>query len=218
MFPHPTSRKIARLQAFSRKLLLMRLTPAWELLVAARRLHRDPFTFRPTHKIILATNHKPHVKGTDTGIWRRLAIVHFNPTIAEEAKVADFRERVLRPELPGVLNWAVEGLMKWKRDGLRTPASVRAATAEYRSEMDTVGQWIEERTDLDPAATQSVQDLHSDYVNYLGPRGHPFGRRRFSEELERKGYAADKLTGGVRARRGLKLKPFGPMAHLKVVR
>src|SRR5208282_1579092 len=31
MFPHPTSRKIARLQAFSRKLLLMRLTPAWEL-------------------------------------------------------------------------------------------------------------------------------------------------------------------------------------------
>src|SRR5208282_5737762 len=31
MFPHPTSRKIARHQAFSRKLLLMRLTPAWEL-------------------------------------------------------------------------------------------------------------------------------------------------------------------------------------------
>jgi hypothetical protein len=43
-------------------------------------------------------------------------------------------------------------------------------------------------------------------VSYLGPHGHPFGRRRFSEVLERKGYAADKLTGGVRARLGLKLK------------
>src|SRR5271166_5492111 len=186
MFPHPTSRKIARLQAFSRKLLLMRLTPAWELLVAARRLHRDPFTFRPTHKIILATNHKPHVKGTDTGIWRRLAIVHFNPTIAEEAKVADFRERVLRPELPGVLNWAVEGLMKWKRDGLRTPASVRAATAEYRSEMDTVAQWIEERTEKDPGAVVAIKRLYADYVFWLGAHARPFGARRFSEELERK--------------------------------
>jgi putative DNA primase/helicase len=65
----------------------------------------------------LATNYRPHVRGTDAGIWRRLA--HFNGTIAEDAKVADFRERFLRPELPGILNWAVEGVMKWKQDGLR---------------------------------------------------------------------------------------------------
>ena len=177
--------------------------------IAARRLHRDPFTFRPTHKIILSTNHRPHVRGTDHGIWRRLAIVRFNATIAEEAKVADFRERFLRPELPGILNWAVEGLMRWRRDGLGLPASVRAATAEYRSEMDTVGQWIEERTDPDPEAESTVKTLHSDYVFWLGPPGRhvqPFGARRFSEELERKGYAACKKDGA-RARRGLKLKP-----------
>ena len=42
MFPHPTSRKIARLQALSRKLLLMRLTPAWELQIAgAIQAHFD---------------------------------------------------------------------------------------------------------------------------------------------------------------------------------
>ena len=186
--------------------------------VAARRLHRDPFTFRPTHKIILETNHPPHVRGTDAGIWRRLSMVRFNATIEEERKVADFRERFLRLELPGILNWAVEGLTRWKRDGLRPPALVREATAEHRSAMDTVGQWIEERTEKDPGAIVSVNVLHSDYVNYLGPHVRPFGPRRFSEELERKGYAADKLTGGVRARRGLKLKPIGAMAHLKVVR
>ncbi len=194
--------------------------------IAARRLHRDPFTFPPTHKIILSTNHRPHVRGTDHGIWRRLAIVRFNATIAEEAKVADFRERLLRPELPGILNWAVEGLMRWRRDGLGLPGSVRAATAEYRSEMDTVGQWIEERTDPDPEAESTVKTLHSDYVFWLGPPGRhvqPFGARRFSEELERKGYAACKKDGA-RARRGLKLKPphsfgsFGSTAHLQVVR
>jgi putative DNA primase/helicase len=145
-------------------------------------------------------------------------MVRFNAAIAEEAKVVDFRERVLRPELPGILNWAVEGLKKWMRDGLRTPESVRAATAEYRSAMDTVGQWIEERTERDPGAIVPVNALHSDYVNHLGPHGYPFGPRRFSEELERRGYIAGKLTGGVRARRGLKLKPLGAITHLTVVR
>ena len=185
--------------------------------VAARRLHRDPFTFRPTHKIILETNYPPHVRGTDAGIWRRLAMVRFNATVEEAQKVTDFRDRVLRPELAGILNWAVEGLTRWKRDGLRLPASVREATAEHRAAMDTVGQWIEESTERDPTSIVPVSSLHSDYVSYLGPHGRPFGPRRFSEELERKGYAAEKLTGGVRARRGLKLKSLGAMAHLKVV-
>jgi hypothetical protein len=141
-------------------------------------------------------------------------------TVRGFAKVTDFRERFLRPEFSGILNWALEGLARWRREGLRRPASVRAATDEYRSAMDSVEQWIEERAELDPAATQSVQDLHNDYVNYLGPHGHPFGRRRFSKELERKGYAACKKDGA-RARRGLKLKPpdsfgsIGSTAHCK---
>ena len=101
--------------------------------IAARRLHRDPFTFLPTHKIILATNYPPHVRGTDAGIWRRLAIVRFNATIGEEEKVADFHEQFLRPELPGILNWAVKGLLNWRRVGLHLPQSVREATAEYGS-------------------------------------------------------------------------------------
>jgi putative DNA primase/helicase len=186
--------------------------------ITACRKYRDPFTFRPTHKIILSTNHRPHVKGTDQGIWRRLAIVFFGAAIAEEAKVTDFRERFLRPEYSGILNWALEGLARWRRDGVRRPASVRVVTDEYRSVMDSVEQWIEERSEPDPAAVVPVNVLHSDYVNHLGPHGHPFGRRRFSEELERKGFAACKLAGGVRARRGLKLKPLGAMADLKVVR
>ena len=101
---------------------------------------------------------------------------------------------------------------------MRLPASVRGATDEYRSAMDTVAQWIEERAEKDLGAVVPVNALHSDYVTYLGPHGHPFGSRRFSEELERKGYAAHKLTGGVRARGGLKLKPLEAMAHLTVVR
>ena len=194
--------------------------------IAARRLHRDPFTFRPTHKIILSTNHRPHVRGTDHGIWRRLAIVRFNATIEEERKIADFRERFLRPELPGILNWAIEGLMRWKRDGLAYPRPCA------RRLPNIAQRWIPSRNGSrrGPRRTRRrsrpVKTLHGDYVFWLGPPGRhvtPFGARRFSEELERKGSPLAKKDGA-RARRGLKLKPpdsfgsFGSTARLQVVR
>jgi hypothetical protein len=84
------------------------------------------------------------VRGTDEGIWRRLHLIPFTVTIAKEAVEKDFRERRLVPELAGILNWAIEGDLQYRRDGLNPPAVVRAATDDYRHDMDVVGQWIEE--------------------------------------------------------------------------
>ena len=188
--------------------------------IAARRLYRDPFMFRPTHKTILATNHRSRVRGTDNGIWRRLALVPFNATVEEADKVPDFRERILKPELQGILNWAVRGCSNYVRDGLRQPSSVRQATAAYRAEMDTVSQWIDERTERDPTAATPLAALFVDYSTWAESERTPhLGKRRFGDELERQGFVADRATKGGRVRRGLKLKsilaarvvPFRPL-------
>src|SRR3984957_18397647 len=63
--------------------------------ITARKLHRDPFTFKPSHKVLLMTNHRPFVKGSDEDIWRRLNIIGFNPKIAEEDKDPPFRAQKL---------------------------------------------------------------------------------------------------------------------------
>ncbi len=178
--------------------------------IAARRLHRDPFEFSPTHKIILATNHRPKVRGTDNGIWRRIVIVVFEATLGEAEKLADFREKILRPELAGILRWAVDGCSLWAREGLCPPAMVRNATAAYRSEMDTVAQWLEERTEKDATATTPFMSLYSDYVNWAQEeRVSPLGRRRFGDELERLGSAPHKGAAGARVRHGIKLRSLG---------
>ena len=84
------------------------------------------------HKAILTTNHKPVVRGTDEGIWRRIHLVPFTVVIPERDVEKDFRKRRLIPELAGILNWALEGLSVYRKEGLNPPAVVRAATDDYR--------------------------------------------------------------------------------------
>src|SRR6202043_3284505 len=40
--------------------------------ITARNLYGHFFDFAPTHETFLTTNHKPVVRGTDEGIWRRV--------------------------------------------------------------------------------------------------------------------------------------------------
>ena len=87
-------------------------------MIAARNLYEAPFDFTPTHKTFLTTNHKPIVKGTDEGIWRRIHLLPFVRVIAAGERDPNFREHVLLPELPGILNWALDGLKEYWKIGL----------------------------------------------------------------------------------------------------
>jgi putative DNA primase/helicase len=111
--------------------------------VAARFLNREWFEYIPKYALWMSTNHKPIIRGTDLGIWRRLLIVEFKVTIAEGDVDTDL-ENKLRAELPGILAWAVKGCIDWQREGLSPPASVVAATKAYQQDMDLVDQFIEE--------------------------------------------------------------------------
>lgn len=174
--------------------------------IAARKLHRDPFTFMPTHKTVLMTNHRPFVKGTDDGIWRRLNIVGFNEKMPEDKKDPHFREEKLRPELPGILAWAIKGCFAWQRDGLKPSPAVKVATDAYRAEMDFIAQWLDERTIADPMATTARSDAYFDYKCWAQAEGAPvLGNRRFVGELTDRGFGTTALRGD-RRYRGLRLR------------
>jgi putative DNA primase/helicase len=182
--------------------------------IAARKLHRDPFTFTPTHKTLLMTNHQPFVKGTDDGIWRRLDIVPFNARMTDDEKDPHFREEKLRHELPAILAWAIHGCFMWQRDGLKASPAVRAATNDYRNEMDFIAHWLEERTVADPQASISRSDAYSDYKTWATAEGAPvLGNRRFKQELQTRGFLPGK-SHGVRQFKGLRLRPFGAGLHV----
>ncbi len=112
--------------------------------IKARFMRQDFFRYTPRFKLWVSGNHKPEIRGNDDGIWRRLKLVPFTAKFTDDQRILDYDE-ILRGELPGILNWALTGLGDWvKLGGLGETEAVKAATAEYRDEEDTEGQWFVE--------------------------------------------------------------------------
>jgi putative DNA primase/helicase len=103
-------------------------------------LYGEYFDFWPTHKVWLAVNHLPKIRGTDYAIWRRIREIPFeaNFEIAgneskDSSKKADKNLLLkLRKELPGILNWAIQGCLEWQKRGLAPAKAVIQATEKYR--------------------------------------------------------------------------------------
>lgn len=111
--------------------------------VTARELYGKPFNFVPQFKILMAVNHLPRIIGNDTGIWRRVHRIPF--AVNFEGREDKQLETKLRAELPGILNWALEGLREWHQIGLSPPKEITDATEEYRQESDVIAQWVNDR-------------------------------------------------------------------------
>jgi putative DNA primase/helicase len=161
--------------------------------IRARRMRQDFFEFDPTHKIVLAANHKPQVRGTDLGAWRRIKLVPFTVTIPEEEKDKALPEK-LKGELPGVLNWCIQGCLDWQRHGLGEPDEVRQATSKYRAEQDTVQGFLDECCVLHPEARVKSSALLEAYHEWSGDR--VMTSPAFRERLKERGFESKRGHGG----------------------
>lgn len=180
-------------------------------LITARYCHKDNATFRPTHKLILSTNYKPQVRGTDYAVWRRLRLIPFN--VSFKGRRADRGlSKKLAAEAPGILAWMVRGCRDWRREGMQTPPAVELATEGYKAEQDEVGLFIKECCQLDPAALTPAAELYEAFR-----KATPYSemtQTAFGKELSRLGYLPEQMTKKPHAnkmgRRGLRLSCPGP--------
>ena len=166
--------------------------------ISCRRLYQDYFEFAPQFKLWLATNDLPSISGTSEAIWRRITVIPFDVTIPVEARDKTLVTRLLK-ELPGILRWAIQGLMEWKKERLNPPAQVLNAGGAYRKENDSVGQWIEDVCILDKDRKSYMKELYESYVSWCDRNGFKatsnvnlgkeFNRRGFQNVKERSGNA-----------------------------
>ncbi len=181
--------------------------------VTARFMRQDFFTYPPHYKVVIAGNHKPSIRNVDEAMKRRLHLIPFTVTIPPEKRDGRLTEKLLK-ERDGILAWAVEGCLRWQRQGLKRPASVVSATEEYFEAEDALGQWLDERCSLYPEARTLTADLFGDWREWAEQTGEFVGSiKRFAELLIARGFEKTRMHGGAKAFRGLMLKPKACNQH-----
>ena len=175
--------------------------------VVARYLYGEYFEFVPSAKLWIATNHKPVIRGTDEAIWRRIPLIPFAVTIPERERDRDLAAN-LRDELPGILNWALEGCLAWQqRRGLEPPDVVLGATAEYRREMDVLGTFLDECSVNDQAGEVSVKDLYEKYSEWCKESGeYKLAKNTFGTRLTERGIQKGKTGAKGHLWKGIRLR------------
>lgn len=174
--------------------------------VTARFMRQDFFTYKPQFKLTIIGNHKPKLENVDEAMRRRFNIVPFtlkpaNPDRELEAK--------LETEWPSILRWMLEGCLDWRANGLIRPAGVAVATAEYFSDQDLIGQWLEDECDAEadnPHKWEGSAALFASWKAYAEKAGELAGdAKRFSERMQRHGFTRDRAAG-MRVFRGVRLQ------------
>ena len=177
-----------------------------------RDLYAPPRDMRPRLKLALTGNHKPDIRGTDRGIWRRVRLVPFAASF--EGRADPRLSEKLRAEFPHILAWLVAGCLEWQRRGLQdTPRAIASATDDYRAECDLLGQWLDERCTRGPMAEEPAADLYADFRDWSIAGGYSrpwtvrvFGRKLTEYRLNGWDIGERKGTAGARFRTGIALR------------
>lgn len=177
--------------------------------ISVRQLYAPPVDFKPQFKLLVLGNHKPVVKGADYGIWSRVRLVPFTRVFAEHERDPALGIKLVA-EAPHILAWMVAGCLEWQRRGLAdVPAAVRAATEEYRSEMDLVGRFLDEQCHTGPAYEADGRMLYAGYKLWAMENGlRPQTSASFGRRLVERGLPQRK-SHGVRVWQGVALRMAG---------
>lgn len=175
--------------------------------ISARFMGRNYFSFEPTHKIILATNHRPRVASSDYAIWRRLRLVPFPHRYSRPEKGAP-GDRPLDPELrdrlkrsdqrAAMLAWIIEGAKRWYVEGLCDPTDVENATEHWRAAEDVILRFTRDRLVFEPDSETSLASMFDEWKDWCEEEVRPPGSQRefgaqFSAHPEIEAHSVSKI-------------------------
>lgn len=171
--------------------------------ITSRFLYGEFFNFHPVFKLWLAANHKPDIRDTTDSTWDRVKLIPFlvrfdNPDLLLPRKLKD--------ELPGILNWAIQGCLEWQKIGLGEPTEVIEATKSYRAEMDILTEFFSDCCVLHPNNTATSKALYEAYKKWCEQSGETaISQRMFGIRLTEHGLKRYKKGGGDRMWKGIAL-------------
>lgn len=167
--------------------------------VYAEKKYKAPFSFIPSHTLVLYTNHLPKVGASDAGTWRRLIVIPFGAKIEGDSDIKNFADYLVDHAGGAILSWIIEGSRMVIAEGfnIKPPKVVRDAVAAYREDNDWLGKFLEESCVIGAAYQEKSGKLYKAYHAYC-INMHEYTRSTgdFYAALEQAGYHKQKLKNG----------------------
>ena len=149
--------------------------------------------FRPTHKLLILTNHLPKADASDYALWARLIRIPYkisfvdDPSGPNERKADPALPGKIRSEAPGILAWMVRGCLAWQEKGLSPPETVKEATLKYREAEDILSQFVSERCVIGDQYQVKAGHLFKEYQKWSEEMGLPsISGTKFGTEMKRR--------------------------------
>lgn len=155
--------------------------------IACRAPHaKRSIEYKPEYLMMLATNHVPIIRGTDDGIWRRIILVPFE--VSFKGREDRGLPQRLKSEHNGILNWLLDGYAAWNEHGLMPPESVLKATQSYKTDQDTLKEWMSDCCQVGRDFSCPSADLYNSYRLWATDNGiGALSKPRFTRQLKDRG-------------------------------
>ena len=140
--------------------------------INARYLNENSFTFKPSFKLFINTNHLPVISDMTLFTSGRIRVIPFDRHFSDAEQDKTLKATLTRPEnLSGILNWCLEGLRMLRAEGFDMPEAVRRATEDYHADSDKLSMFMEDVLikDVDgEARTAAVYEAFSNWCRENG--------------------------------------------------
>lgn len=169
--------------------------------ITAEKKYKDPFSFTPSHTLVLYTNHLPRVGAMDTGIWRRLIVIPFEAKIEGNADIKNYADYLYEHAGGAVLAWVMEGARAIHADDyhLDPPRQVIEASNAYRDDNDWFSQFLEDQCETGEGLSERAGDLYQTYRAWAqATSGWARPMIDFNAATEQAGYVRKKTKTGIR--------------------
>ena len=176
--------------------------------IYAEKKYKDPFSYVPTHTLVLYTNHLPKVGALDAGTWRRLIVIPFNAVIEGNSDIKNYADYLFSKCGGAILSWIIEGARRVISNDYRIspPRVVVDAIRRYKENNDWLSQFIEECCEIDPAYTAKSGEFYNEYRAYCAQVGeYTRSTTDFYTAIEQAGYQRKRTKTGCIIR-GIRLK------------
>ena len=136
--------------------------------IFAEKKFKSPFSYVPSHTLVLYTNHLPRVGAVDKGTWRRLIVIPFDAKIEGQHDIKNYTEYLFENAGGAILSWIIEGAKQVIKDEyhIDAPKRVQDAIAAYKENNDWMKHFLDECCEIDSTFTEKSGELYTAYRAY----------------------------------------------------